>query len=215
MISKTIVFDLDDTLINEIDYLKSAFNEIANNCDSSNESLFENMMKWYYNKENVFQNLIKIYPEQTIDRFKEIYRNHFPNFDPKSENRKLLLDIKECGSFLGLITDGFSITQRNKIKALDIEDIFDLIIVSEEFGSEKPNRNNYEIFHQFKTDEYFYIGDNVSKDFITPNSLGWQTVCLLDAGFNIHSQDFNKDSLHLPKFRISKLSEIENILDSI
>ena len=37
---KTIVFDLDDTLIPEVDYLKSAFQEIASYIDPENKNLY-------------------------------------------------------------------------------------------------------------------------------------------------------------------------------
>jgi putative hydrolase of the HAD superfamily len=57
MIQKTIVFDLDDTLIPEIDYLQSAFQEIAQYVDAENKNLYDKMYKWYQNKENVFLNL--------------------------------------------------------------------------------------------------------------------------------------------------------------
>ncbi len=202
---KTYVFDLDDTLIPEIDYLKSAFQEIALDTDPNNKSLYNEMYQWYQNKENVFLQLQKRYQNISISDLKKRYRNHFPNFNPMSENRELLIEIKKKGHFLGLITDGFSVTQRNKIKALNIETLFDLIVISEEFGSEKPNKDNYSVFHQFGTNENYYIGDNVSKDFITPNALGWTTVCLLDNGKNIHIQDFNKELIYLPKIKIHNL----------
>ena len=212
MIPKTIVFDLDDTIIKEIDYLKSAFQEIAHDLDSNNKTLFDNMMQWYYSKENVFLNLQKLYKNCSILDLKNKYRNHFPNFDSNSQNRELLLELKKEGHFLGVITDGYSITQRNKLKALNIENIFDLIIISEEFGSEKPTEANYVVFDQFNTKEKIYIGDNTVKDFITPNRLGWTTICLLDNGENIHTQDFNKDSIYLPKYKLIKLSELKNII---
>ena len=56
----TIVFDLDDTLIFEIDFVESAFNEIANIIDNSNVNLSLKMMEWFNRKENVFLNLQKI-----------------------------------------------------------------------------------------------------------------------------------------------------------
>ena len=208
MISTTIVFDLDDTLVLEIDFLKSAFQEIANLVDSTNNELYHQMFHWYTNKENVFLNICTKYPSINIAALKNLYRNHFPSFNTTSPNRDLLLTLKNKGFILGLITDGFSITQRNKLKALQIEDLFDLIIISEEFGTEKPNENNFTIFHKFKTQQYVYIGDNVSKDFITPNKLGWTTICLLNNGFNIHKQDFNKELLYLPKLKIKELKDI-------
>lgn len=35
---------------------------------------------------------------------------------------------------------------------------------------------------------FIYVGDNVKKDFITPNALGWKTICIKDDGRNIHSK---------------------------
>ena len=205
---KTIVFDLDDTLIKEIDYLKSAFHEIANFVDCNDINLFDQMLNWYLVKQNVFENIQDRFSKINIQDLKNIYRYHFPDFDSNSKNRQLLIDLKQKKFKLGLISDGFSKTQRNKLKALAIEDLFDLIIISEEFGSEKPNINNFEIFHQFETQEYFYVADNVGKDFVTPNKLGWQTICLLDNGQNVHQQNFDLELSYLPTIKIADLNEI-------
>lgn len=213
MEKKTIVFDLDDTLVKEIDYLKSAFAAMAVHLDAQHPGLFEEMLGWYKAKEDVFAKLEKRYPHAVKAELKAFYRNHTPNFNPLSESRELLLELKDDGHYLGLITDGFSITQRNKIKALDIEDLFDLIVISEEFGSEKPDERNFAVFSQFNTKDYFYISDNVRKDFIAPNKLGWTTVCLLDDGANIHTQDFDKDLIYLPAEKIHDLRELKAILN--
>lgn len=213
MEKKTIVFDLDDTLIKEIDYLKSAFAAIADHVDHGNPALFDEMFDWYQAKEDVFGNLEMRYQKSLKDELKQLYRNHIPNFNAQSKNRDLLLQLKGDGHYLGLVTDGFSVTQRNKIRALDIEQLFDLIVVSEEFGSEKPDERNFAVFSQFGTSQYFYISDNVKKDFIAPNKLGWTTVCLLDNGENIHAQDFNKELIYLPTEKIGDLSELKSIIN--
>jgi len=212
MQKKTIVFDLDDTLVKEVDYLRSAFAAIAKHSDAANESLFDEMFAWYQDKQDVFANLILRFGHLEKDVLKALYRHHVPAFDPLSDNRQMLLDLKKAGHQLGLVTDGFSVTQRNKIQALDIESIFDLIVISEEFGSEKPNEANFAVFHQFESKECFYISDNVNKDFITPKRLGWKTVCLLDDGRNIHAQDFTKPEEYLPDYRISNLRELSDLL---
>lgn len=213
MEKKTIVFDLDDTLVKEIDYLKSAFRAIATQLDPDNETLFDEMFGWYQAKQDVFGNLENRYEKAVKDELKHFYRNHFPDFNPLSESRDLLIELKNDGHYLGLVTDGFSVTQRNKIRALDIGYLFDLIVVSEEFGSEKPDERNFAVFSQFGTQRYFYISDNVKKDFIAPNKLGWTTVCLLDDGTNIHTQDFNKDLIYLPTEKIYQLSELKSIIN--
>lgn len=209
MNSKTIVFDLDDTLVKEIDYLKSAFRDIATWIDAANGNLYNQMLCWYIAKENVFARLSSLYPNISLAMLKTRYRNHQPHFEAYSHVKEYLELLKSRGFKLGLITDGFSITQRNKLKALGIESLFDLIVISEDFGSEKPNMANYEVFHQFATDEYFYVGDNTSKDFLAPNRLGWKTICVLNDGDNIHQQSFDRESIYLPWKMVKTILEIE------
>ena len=59
MSENVVVFDLDDTLYNEIDFLKSAYLEIANNvsilANVSSLSVFNEMLKNYYNGLNVLK----------------------------------------------------------------------------------------------------------------------------------------------------------------
>lgn len=60
---------------------------------------------------------------------------------------------------------------------------------------------------------FYYIGDNLRKDFVAPNKLGWQTICLLDNGENIHSQDFSVDSIFLPMHRVKELPSISEFIE--
>ena len=209
----TIVFDLDDTLVPEIDFLKSAFYDISNFLNPEDVFLYKQMMQWFYNKENVFANLTQKFSTVTINELIKRYRNHYPTFNNFDKTKEFLISLKTKGYNLGLITDGFSVTQRNKIKALEIEDLFDLIVISEEFGTTKPNENNYTAFNKFQSEHYYYIGDNITKDFITPNKLGWSTICLKNNGQNIHLQCFDMDPVYLPKIVIDNLLELEQILE--
>ena len=87
---------------------------------------------------------------------------------------------------LGLLTDGRSISQRNKLSAMGITSLFDEILISEEFGSEKPCEDNYLFFqNKYSTNDCVYFGDNFGKDFVTPNRLGWKTIGLLDDGLSL------------------------------
>ena len=94
--SATIVFDLDDTLVKEIDYLKSAFKAIAVKVDSTNDSLFNQMLFWYQNKENVFQNIESLYGF-SVNELKQQYRTHVPEFIQYKGVSELLLRFKEKG----------------------------------------------------------------------------------------------------------------------
>ena len=121
------------------------------------------------------------------------------------------LDVLKRDFTLGMITDGRSITQRNKFQALGLEQFIENenLVISEEFGSEKPSERNFMFFQDKYADaEFVYIGDNLRKDFITPNKLGWKTICLLDDGRNIHRQDFSCPEEYLPNVKIHTLKEL-------
>lgn len=213
MKGKYIIFDLDDTLMYEIDYLQSAYREIAALIDENNTNeLYQDMMTWYHESKDVFGLLEEKYSKAKIELL-NIYRNHFPTIQLGNEVREVLEYIARRSYKLGLVSDGRSVTQRNKLKALGIESLFDKIIISEEFGSSKPDIRNFEIFMDDKKFEYFYIGDNTKKDFVSPNKLGWVTIALKDSGRNIHKQDFDWSEEHKPQFIVSDFKEIINYLD--
>ncbi|PZU86779.1 MAG: HAD family hydrolase [Chryseobacterium sp.] len=179
MNKKYIVFDLDDTLYYEIDFLCSAFKSIAKNiAEDDFEDLYKTMLEIYNDKNDVFEFLSKAY---NCDKqlLLKLYREHFPDIGLRNQVRETLELLKNNNVKMGLLTDGRSLTQRNKIKALKIESYFDKIIISEEFGSEKPNESNYAIFVEEGFD-YYYIADNPKKDFISPNILGWKTIMIED-----------------------------------
>ena len=82
--------------------------------------------------------------------------------------------------------------QRNKIVAFDLGRWIDEkdMVIWEEFGSEKPALANYVYFMKRypACHDFTYVGDNLKKDFVAPNALGWMTVCLKDDVRNIHRQ---------------------------
>lgn len=209
-LSDTVIcFDLDDTLYKEIDFLKSAYREVADT--AGHPEAFVLMLDWYYAKENAFAKLIETYrPSLSIADCLNIYRNHFPDISLDTGVKDYLEELKAADAKMGLISDGRSLTQRNKIKALGLEDFFDIEVISEKFGSEKPNPRNYKVvMDRFPEQKIFlYVGDNPKKDFVAPNHLGWRTYCLKNDGRNIHNQDFSLSEDFLPQYVVNKINEI-------
>lgn len=213
MKNKIFVFDLDDTLYKEIDFLHSAYREIAQwvELKFSLNDIYPFMLRVYENKLDVFSLLIRTYdlPLKKGDLL-DMYRLHFPIIclDGDIEN---VLNVLSLNYRLGMITDGRSITQRNKYRALELGRFIDGndLVISEEFGSEKPSEKNFLFFQdKYINTDFFYIGDNLRKDFITPNRLGWTTICLIDDGRNIHRQDFSCPEVYLPQFAINTLKDL-------
>jgi putative hydrolase of the HAD superfamily len=207
-----VVFDLDDTLFKEVDFLKSAYRHIAERLEKEiGKNIYPEMLELRAAGKSVFDEIKSKYVFE--DSIKDIvfeYRFHLPKIELSPGALNLLEAVKCNQSKIGLITDGRSKSQRNKLKALGIEDFFDKILISEEFGSEKPDVRNFQFYMEsFEADQYIYIGDNFKKDFVTPNKLGWLTIGLIDDGNNIHPQNLNIEKEYLPQRTISSLTEIK------
>lgn len=207
-----IVFDLDDTLVYELDYLKSSYLAIAKSLDIDDyRGLYGKIFSMYRNKQNAFEFLSQRY-NKPIEELIAAYRTHVPDKLNLIEGAKdLLLEIKAAGGKIAVITDGRTNTQRNKIKAAGLDSLIDALVISQEIGTEKPAEQNYKaIEDQLPGSTYCYIADNAKKDFVTPNNLGWNTIQLIDSGLNIHSNDALDftDENYAPKYRIFTFAEI-------
>ncbi len=194
MTKNVIVFDLDDTLYKEIDFLTSAYTEISGwiEVKYGKKGVYDFMFASYMHSEDVFDALNRFFNLHIRkDCLLSMYRNHLPaiNLSDGAEEFLRLLIEKKC--ILGIITDGRESTQMNKIKSLRLDSYIPLenCIISESIGAAKPSDKAYLFFQdKYGAANYFYIGDNERKDFISPNLLGWTTICLLDNGKNIHKK---------------------------
>lgn len=208
-----VAFDLDDTLYKEMDYLKSAYKEIASYVEgkTGRTGVYQEMVKAYRDHVDVF-GMLESMSDSLIkkDDLLQKYRNHIPKIVLNEDAKACLNDLKARGIVLGIITDGRSVAQRNKMEALGLEKWIpkENWIVSEEIDSEKPNQKNYALFEEkYPNHIYYYIGNNPKKDFKGANELGWQTICLLDSGDEIHPQTFDQESIFLPKYKVATLKE--------
>lgn len=104
-----------------------------------------------------------------ISQYLQIYRMHKPNIRLSESAVSAINSLKSSECIIGVITDGRSVQQRNKIEALGVNRwiIEEDVLISEEFGSEKPTPANYEYFMKRypESDEFMYVGDNLKKDF--------------------------------------------------
>ena len=208
-----VVFDLDDTLYKEIDYLRSAYRYIAAQLagdDAEREEIFGTLYGAYKEGRDAFVALMernndKVMTKETLLHW---YRTHKPQISLCDGCREFLSRLVAEGCRLGIITDGRIVTQLNKIEALGLHSLIadEDIVISERFGSEKPSPRNYLYFmNKYGADaRYYYIADNTAKDFIAPNRLGWTTVCLKDNGQNIHKQNFSLSDEFLPKYTVEE-----------
>jgi putative hydrolase of the HAD superfamily len=204
--SKIFVFDLDDTLYSERDFEKSGIEYVYNYFEIKHISL-DSILN---NRKNWIDQIINVTNKEiTIQMVLDLYRCHLPAIELYEDSKFFLEMLLSNGYEMSLITDGRSITQRNKLKALGIDYYFKSIVISEEVNSEKPSEVNYRlVMNDQPPENYIYIADNPKKDFITPNKLGWTSFCILDRGQNVHSQNFDLQKDFLPQFIINSFQEI-------
>lgn len=212
------VFDLDDTLFKEIDYVHSAFDAILIFLREHKSIDLTSSIHWNSDlKSGMIEYLLSIASISnscTKDELLNLYRYHTPKIQLSAEMEKFITEVRSHFYKVGIITDGRSKTQRNKISALNLHWISD-ILISEETGFSKPDQQCYEYFEKkYPQKKYIYLADNPSKDFVTANKKGWHTIGLKDDGRNIHKQAGAWEHNFLPHKWVSSVDEIFPYLET-
>lgn len=222
---KAIVFDLDDTLISEREYIRSGFKVVSEKIGKEYKLDINHVNELMHNlfnesSKNVFNRVLdKLNIQYDLNYIKELintYREHMPDIRLYDDAKEILEYLYSADLKLGIITDGHKITQRNKLKVLDIEKNFECIVVTDELGREywKPHRKSYDLVKEtlgVEFNEMVYIGDNVSKDFVTANKLGINTI-LINREHGIYSSIYKEDEYNA-KNEINNLNEILELLN--
>lgn len=185
---KAVIFDLDDTLIPERDYVISGLTASAavlSDKDNGVEAVISSLIRLFdQSPSEVFNRYIDEHglPSSLLGKCLQIYRAHKPNIHLNKEAISILKWLRGYGVLLGLITDGRPEGQRAKIEALHLEDYMNTIIVTDELGGisyRKPNPLAFKMVMErlaVTPNEAIYVGDNPQKDFLAPNSLGMVSV---------------------------------------
>ena len=219
---ETILFDLDDTLYPEIQFVISGFKAVSKylseKYDIAYDTIFDILKKDFENgirRKNFDILLKKIGIENKIvDDLVKIYRNHIPQISMYPDAKKILVKLK--GKYkMGLISDGYPTTQYNKIKVLDIKKFFDLIIINDiSKGISKKNSNSFsKALYILETSSKgtIYVGDNPLKDISMPKKLGIHTV-IIRRDNGIHR---NVNGIEEAEYIISDLIQLLDVINSI
>lgn len=210
-----VVFDLDDTLYKEIDYQISGFNAV---CTWINDvygfNLWSDLEKLIQLKvQDVLGGLCDAAGLQPSvkETLLWVYRLHQPLIQ-LSPGVDAFLNELETKCKAAILTDGRSVSQRLKLKSLGLSHL--PAYISEDYGSEKPAPDRFKlIMREMPAMRYVYVGDNLKKDFLAPNELGWTSICLRDNGKNIHKQILTeKINNQMPKFWIDSFFELKGII---
>ena len=224
---KAVLFDMDDTLFSELEYIKSGFRAVAHwashhiNLDYQNGY---NQLVTLYDKGirgDTFNQWLKTYNIQPDDYILEMvdeYRNHMPDIQPFPEIEHLLSELMQDYK-IGLISDGYLMTQKKKWDVLGLSEFFSSVIFSDQWGKNywKPHPKPFieSLTHlNVQSNESIYIADNPQKDFIGANQLGLFTI-RLKIPHGVYSHIVPETPDHQPHMEISKLSQLVNCITAI
>ena len=225
----TIIFDLDDTLYDEIDYCRSGFvaaaEFLAGQVDApSAERFFAALWRQFTsgNRSRTFNAALDElgvgYDQRRIGKLIDVYRNHVPKIELPPDSRDVLTELSTKYT-LALLTDGFLPAQQLKVQALGIERYFAGIVYTEQLGRDcwKPSAAGFEKILQslgVRPDGAVYVADNENKDFIAPNSLGFVTVQLIRRS-RIHTSACPAEPGGAARHVIHQISQLPALLDGL
>lgn len=205
---KAVIFDLDDTLYSEKEYVKSGFRAVTQVLTQIKD-VGQKLWNAFENRRPAIDTVLSnegIFSVDLKERCLDVYRNHTPDIKLYDGVSEMLMLLRGKGIATGIITDGRPNGQKQKAMALDLYSKVDEIIITDELGGiqfRKPNDIAFRIM-KYKLGIPFsnmiYVGDNLEKDFYAPKMLGMQSVY-----FN------NTEGL----YREDKPAQVDFCLDSI
>ncbi len=207
-----IVLDLDDTLYPEEAYVRSGITAVCAlaaelyGSDHTTKLLAqrdEGILDW-------LTALCTLLPQAPGLRESLLwrYRLHQPGIVLSPEARATVDDLIDRAMAVVILTDGRSITQRLKLRALGLADL--PVYISDEYaGACKPDPTRFlAIMADFPAARHVYVADNPAKDFIAPKALGWLTIGVRTGAAGVYRQDGPIPVAHAPDVWIPSIGDL-------
>lgn len=199
------VFDLDDTLYEERQYVKSGYSSVASylsvTYNLDRDLLFQEMMELFsISRNEVFNRLLdnyKLLTKRLVQKCLSVYRHHKPTLELYSD-AKLFLE-KNSDKSMYLITDGNKLVQHMKAQSLGLKKYFKKIMLTSNYGlvHAKPSSYCFMFISRLENvhpSEIAYIGDNPNKDFLEIKKLGFKTIRLMRGMYEDEVVNTNYDA---------------------
>jgi putative hydrolase of the HAD superfamily len=223
---KAIIFDLDDTLYPERNYVRSGFRAVGEWAGrrlnlspvivrAQLDSLFDggfrgDAFEWWLSEQGL--------PESLLPEMVKTYRDHEPRIASFPETEEVLDQLKPRYR-LGLVTEGRRAAQEAKIRALNLDRWIEaVIILGEDDRSQwKPSRKPFDrilAMLSIAGGEAVYIGDNPRKDFRGAREAGLRTFRIRREG-GLHAGEEPAAAEDAPDREIRALDELGELLEEI
>lgn len=118
-----------------------------------------------------------------------------------------------------IISDGIPLKQYEKILRLDIDDLIDLTVISDEIGIRKPNPKLFDhCLRKFgvKGPETIYVGDRIEKDIIPAKLCNINSILIKRGGkYDPYKTGIKIPLETKPEYEISNLLELFDIIEEL
>ena len=205
---KGVIFDLDDTLYSEKEYVKSGYRAVSEYLGGGYE---ERIWSYFEAGKPAIDELLKeLGRENEKDAVLNVYRSNKPDIHLYDGVAEMIERLKNRCIKVGIITDGRPEGQKNKLETLGLD--VDEVIITDELGGiqfRKPCDIAFRIMitrWRLNPADVIYVGDNAAKDFQACRQLGMKCVWVR-----------NKDGLYYTAVEtgIENINNITQILEKI
>lgn len=184
----SVVFDLDDTLYLEEEYilggLKAAAKVLALHLKQKESAVKEALLQLYQqDRFYIFDRYLKergIASKTLVKECIKAYRAHTPHLHLFPEATTLLEELQNIFPVY-VVTDGNVFVQESKIKALELKKWCKKCFVTNRYGRDKNKPSPYCFLkicqrEDLQPKQVVYIADNPRKDFCGIKPLGFHTI---------------------------------------
>ena len=224
------VFDLDDTLYLERDYVRSGFQAlariVAGESGYGSSEIFEYLYGLFEGgaRGDTLDRLLEGYP-RIASRYRaedlvRLYREHEPAIELCPGAGEILDELRRLDIRCAIITDGPRKSQQRKLEALPLgPHRIDRAILTDAWGRDywKPHPRAFQeiaIGWGLSSGELVYVGDNPAKDFLAPRRLGWRTIRVRSSGQE-HFGEENPSAEHAADVEVEDFSGLARELRAL
>ncbi len=189
-----IVFDLDDTLFEELSFVRSGIKAVALFLEpilklSKEQIYLEIEFELNRARDQLFNRYLEskgIRKKVLIKKCVSVYRSHIPEIELSKEARNCLVRFQSHPLYV--VTDGNHWVQRNKFKVLGLSSLVKRGFFTYSHGKHRSKPSPYCFqricaIEHVRPDQVAYIADNPNKDFVGLKPLGFHTIRVLTGPF--------------------------------
>jgi putative hydrolase of the HAD superfamily len=224
---RAVVFDLDDTLYPERDFVRGGFEAVARwAAETSGEeapAVFEELWAMFEAgvRGDTFDRWLerrgRVAEEERASMI-EVYRRHRPRLVSYPDVVPALEGLRGKAR-LGLITEGPDGAQNAKLDALGLRPWFDKVVVlgDKERTHWKPSPRPFQLWLEGSSIEpaaAVYLGDNPAKDFLGARRAGWASV-RVRRGDGLHRAEEPNEVEARPDHEVADLRSLLAVLDDL